>query len=54
MDGWMDGQIDEQVDGLTEFFHVFYRKLSPIGSAALPTPSFGTTAYGRARGPLTS
>ena len=33
MDRWMDKQTDKQMDGLTESPPVFYRKLSPIGSA---------------------
>ena len=52
MDGWTDGWMDGRMDGRTEFPPVFYRTSSPIGSAALPTSSFSTTAYGRARVPL--
>ena len=57
MDGWMDGWMNGQTDGWTDgwnFPPVFYRTLSPIGSAALPTLSLGTTAYSRPRGPLTT
>ena len=37
--GWMDGWVDRW-----NFLPVFYRTSSPIGSAALPTSSFSTTA----------
>ena len=61
MDGWVDGWMDGRTDGQMgewmdgwNFPLVFYKTLSPIGSAALPTSSFSTIANGRARVPLTS
>ena len=58
LDGWMDRRMDRWMDGRTdrwtEFPPEFYRTSSPIGSAAVPTSILSTTAYGRARIPLTS
>ena len=53
-DGWMDilmdGPMDIQMDGwMNGWTLLIYRTSCPIGSAALPTPRLGSTAYSRAR-----